>query len=300
MKKVLIVSYSQTGQLHSILESLAAPLIRAGLQVEHLVIEPEVAYPFPWGRVTFFNEFPESVFNIPTRLKPISTRESKYDLIILGYTVWYLNPSIPISSFLQSRQATEIMNDTPVLTVIGARNMWVLAQQKVRDMVAQCGGRMVGNIALVDRNPNLVSIITVIRWMFWGKRDATALLPKGGILEEDVRDAARFGPAVVEALNGDDLTGLNEKLLALGSATISPSLLILEQRATRLFGMYGRFIIAKGGHDEPARLGRVNLLSVLLPIGAFVLSPITTLSTALVSVLRNRSLQAECKALLRY
>jgi hypothetical protein len=86
----------------------------------------------------------------------------------------------------------------------------------------------------------------------------------------------------------------------MGSATISPSLLILEKRATKLFGMYGRFILAKGGHDEPARLGRVNMLSVLLPIGAFILSPITTLSTAVVSVLRKRSLQAECQELLRY
>lgn len=300
MKKLLIISYSQTGQLHRILDSLAAPMVEAGIQVEHLVIEPEVAYPFPWGRVTFFNEFPESVFNIPTRLRPYSVKESKYDLIILGYTVWYLNPSIPISSFLQSPQATEIMKDTPVLTVVGARNMWVLAQQKVRQMVGQCGGHVVGNIALVDRNPNLVSIITVIRWMFWGKRDATVLLPKGGILEEDVRGAARFGPAVAEALNRDNFARLNEELLAMGSATISPSLLILEKRATKLFGMYGRFIMAKGGHDEPARLGRVNLLSVLLPIGAFILSPITTLSTAVVSVLRKRSLQAECQELLRY
>jgi len=300
MKRVLIVSYSQTGQLHRIIDSLAAPLTEAGIEVEHLVIEPEVAYPFPWGRVTFFNEFPESVFNIPTELKPFGTAHQRYDLIILGYTVWYLNPSIPISSFLQSTQGADILKDTPVLTVIGARNMWVLAQQKVRSMVARCGGHVVANIALVDRNPNLVSIITVIRWMFWGRRDATTILPKGGILDEDIRDAARFGPVVAQAVLQGDLSRLNESLLAKGSATISPSLLILEQRATKLFAMYGRFIISKGGHDDPARLGRVNLLSVLLPIGAFILSPITTLSTAIVSLLRKRSLQAECKELLRY
>ena len=300
MKKVLIISYSQTGQLHRIIESVSAPMAAAGIEIEHLVIEPEVAYPFPWRRVSFFNEFPESVFNIPTRISPFKVIHDRYDLIILGYTVWFLNPSIPISSFLQSAEAKAILRDTPLVTLIGARNMWVLAQQKVRQMVLDCGGHVVANIALVDRNPNLISIITVIRWMFWGRRDATALLPKAGIIEEDVRDAARFGRTLAASLTDDCLVGLNDRLLAQGSVTVSPSLLILEQRATRLFGMYAKFISSKGGHDDPARLSRVSMLSILLPIGAFILSPITSLSTGIVSLIHKHRLRAECADLMRY
>ena len=53
-------------------------------------------------------------------------------------------------------------------------------------------------------------------------------------------------------------------------------LLILEKRASNIFKLYGNFIRAKGEYDDPARLGRGSLLSYLIPIGAFILSPITT------------------------
>jgi hypothetical protein len=41
----------------------------------------------------------------------------KFDLIIFGYQVWYLTPSIPIISFLKSGFAENILKDTPVVTV---------------------------------------------------------------------------------------------------------------------------------------------------------------------------------------
>ena len=54
MKKVLIVHYSQTGQLSSLAQHFAAPLQTAGIQVDCVSIVPAQAFPFPWPFWRFF------------------------------------------------------------------------------------------------------------------------------------------------------------------------------------------------------------------------------------------------------
>ena len=50
VKKVLIIHYSQTGQLTDILKSIAAPLEKnAEISVTFARIAPKTPFPFPWG-----------------------------------------------------------------------------------------------------------------------------------------------------------------------------------------------------------------------------------------------------------
>ncbi|HRD52134.1 MAG TPA: dialkylresorcinol condensing enzyme DarA [Flavobacteriales bacterium] len=298
--KVLVIHYSQTGQLTAVLSALCAPLIEAGAQVDQLPIAPATPYAFPWTRMGFFGVFPEAVNGDPVPLQPFEPPIGQYDLIILGYTIWYLNPSIPVNSFLRQAQGTSLFRNTPVLTVIGARNMWVHAQQKVRALIADLGGKPVGNIVAEDRSSNMVSLVTIIRWMFWGRKDAFLFFPPAGIREADIAANARFAPVILEHLRSRNWDGFNSRLLALGSARIKPALLVLEKRALVLFGKYRAFILAKADRDPGSRERRVATFSVVLPIGAFILSPITALSTFLVSLFKRKAIEREVNELLRY
>jgi len=299
MKKVLVLHYSQTGQLTKVLEALCAPLIAAGVQVVQLPIVPVTPYPFPWTRMGFFGVFPESVNGDPVPLVPANIPTEKYDLIILGYTIWFLNPSIPVNSFLK-QVGPALFRDTPVLTVIGARNMWVHAQQKVRAMITALGGTPVGNIVAEDRSSNLVSLVTIIRWMFWGKKEAFFLFPPAGIRDGDIAANVRFAAPLLTRLQKGSWQGFNADLLAMGSARIKPALLVLEKRALMLFGKYRSFLLAKVDKDPSSRERRVAILSVALPIGAFILSPITAFTTFLVSLIQRKAIQREVDELLRY
>jgi hypothetical protein len=293
--KVLVLYYSQTGQLKEIVKNCLAPLNHSQeVEVDLCKIETEHQFPFPWTRLGFFNVFPESVYGTPFPLKPLTIDENKnYDLVILAYTVWYLNPSIPISSFLQSGEAKKILKDKPVITLLGSRNMWVLAQEKVKKHLQRLESNLIGNIVLIDRNPNLISIITIVRWMFSGKKNPFWGFPRAGIIQEDIESSNRFGEVVYNRLKSKDLTDMQLELNKEGAVVINPSLLILEQRATKLFGMYADFLSKKGGFYDKKRLGRVGLLSYLLPIGAFFLSPVTTLSTFLVTKIKKKYVEAE-------
>ncbi|MDB4655266.1 dialkylresorcinol condensing enzyme DarA [Flavobacteriales bacterium] len=293
--KILVLYYSQTGQLKEIIKNCLGPLMHdSANEVDICKIETEHQFPFPWTRLEFFNAFPESVYGTPFKLKPIEIDDSKnYDLVILAYTVWYLNPSIPVSSFLQSEVAKIILKDKPVITLLGSRNMWVLAQEKVKKHLRRLDSNLIGNIVLIDRNPNLVSIITIVRWMFYGKKNPFWGFPRAGIIQEDIELSQKFGDVLANRIKENNLTDMQAELNSKGAVEINPSLLILEQRAIKLFGMYANFLSKKGGFYDKERLGRVGLLSYLLPLGAFVLSPITTLSTLLVTKLKRKFVEDE-------
>ena len=159
MKRVLVVSYSQTGQLTQIVRSVLGPLAESG-QVE-LVFEelrPVPPYPFPWTALAFADVFPESLEGIPCRLQPFQfDAEAHYDAILLAYQVWYLSPSIPVNTFLKSPAAARVMQGRPVVTVIGCRNMWLQAHETVKARIADLGAANAGNIVLMDKAPNLLA-----------------------------------------------------------------------------------------------------------------------------------------------
>ena len=65
IKNVLVVHYSQTGQLTELVHSMLAPLrARADVCVHEEVLRPQRPYPFPWSFFTFLDVFPESVRQI--------------------------------------------------------------------------------------------------------------------------------------------------------------------------------------------------------------------------------------------
>ncbi len=295
--KVLVLYYSQTGQLKDVVDNCLRPLIEEkSIDVDLVKVETGHQFPFPWSRLEFFNAFPESVYGTPFPMKPINVDHSKdYDLVILAYTVWYLNPSIPISSLLQHPDAQKVFEGKKVITLIGSRNMWVLAQERVKRHLQNLKANLVGNIVLIDRNKNLVSIITIIRWMFYGKKDPFWGFPSAGIIRKDIESSNRFGQIIENRLRENDFSDMQDELNEKGAVDINPSLLILEKRATKLFKMYAGFLSKKGGFFDKERLGRVSLLSYLLPLGAFVLSPITTISSYLISIIKKKEIASEIR-----
>ena len=85
MKKVLVVQYSQTGQLKDIVNSVLGPLTSdKTLKIDTLTLQPQPDYPFPWTTQRFCDVFPESVAGVPCELAPLNIEpEAGYDLIVV-------------------------------------------------------------------------------------------------------------------------------------------------------------------------------------------------------------------------
>ena len=65
MKEVLVVYYSQTGQLFDILKNVVSTIQDDNIRITYHQIEPEKEYEFPWKAKDFYDAFPESFLQIP-------------------------------------------------------------------------------------------------------------------------------------------------------------------------------------------------------------------------------------------
>ena len=272
--KVALFYYTQTGQTLAIAERVCEPLVSAGCEVVCKEIAPEEPYPFPWSAMDFFQVFPESRLGVPCKLKPFDLSDVEdADLVMIAGQSWYLSWSVPIHSFFQSEEIRDYLKGRNIVVTMGCRNMWVMAQQKTREYIREIGGRYVGFISLQDKATNLVSVITIIRWLFYDKKEATRLLPAAGVSPEDIIHAEVFGRFINEALDTDDILGLQEKLMAEKAVTFLPSVYFIEKNGYRLWGQWARFILKKGAYKDKKRVPYLRIFCIYLFFVLYVVSP---------------------------
>jgi hypothetical protein len=290
-KKILVVYFTQSGQMRSIGERFCASFAAdSSYRVAYEELKPARAFPFPWTAFSFFNAFPEVFKEQPIALQPYSERlKEKYDLVVLAYQPWFLTPSPVASTFLQSAEGKALLKGTKVVTIIGCRNMWLGAQEKVKKRLREAGATLVANIALVDKSPNVVSLVTILRWMLWGRKEKFWVFPAAGVSDADVERSASYGGLVKEALEKNDWTGLQQRLNDDGAVEIVPELVLMESRGQRAFGIWSRFIGA-APVGTLSRGIRVYVFMILLPTAVLILSPLLALISALMLSLRRDEL----------
>jgi len=273
IKNVLVIQYSQTGQLTSLTEQIIAPLRadpRIAVRVETLM--PQKPFPFPWGFFSFLDAFPESAHLVPPALAPLSlTGDEAFDLIVLPYQVWFLAPSQPITAFLKHPVAQRLLRGKPVVTVIACRNMWLSAQEKLKALLVAAGARLIDNVVLIDPGPTLATFITTPRWLLSGNKAGFWGMPAAGLSDAQIKGSRRFGLALREGLLADREKGSAPLLTGLGAAEVDPKLYFSERTGTRSFFVWGKLLLAAG---RPGAWQRIPLLALYV---AFLIVMIITL-----------------------
>jgi hypothetical protein len=268
--KVLAIYYSQSGQLGEIIDHLTTPLVDSGISVEKLRIRPKKEYPFPWTSKVFFDAMPESVMGIPVELEPFQFKERTYDLIIFGYQPWFLSPSIPSNSILLDPSVQTILKNSPVVTITGARNMWINAMERIKRTLEFAGAKRVGSIVLVDKHHNYISFVTILYWMFTGKRDRYLnIFPKPGVADADLQKTSVYGATIQEHLLSGDWSGLQGELVRQKALEINYHLMFIESRAGRLFSLWAGCIIKR-----KKRTAWLVVFKYYLLIALFIVAPI--------------------------
>lgn len=290
MPSILVIYYSQSGQLRDILDNMLLD-IQGKAEIDFAEVKPVKPFPFPWTSHAFFDAMPECVELVPSEIEPLPANilNKDYDLVILGYQSWFLSPSQPTTSFLKSANAS-VLKGKPVLTVIACRNMWLNGQEKVKEMLIHAGAKLVGNIVLTDKHGNLVSVLSIARWAFKGQKAASKWLPEAGVSSSDIKGAEKFGAPIYKHLSENKLDTLQNELLHIGAVELEPGLVLLEKRGVKNFRKFAAYIREKGDAGDPARIGRVNLFKRLLAVGIFILSPISSFTAAIQERLQKKSL----------
>ncbi len=271
-KKILIVYYSQSGQLKKIADQFASPFIANHHEVEWLQVKPKNDFPFPWSARIFFNAMPESVLGIPAEIDEPQFRNDHYDLIVLVWQPWFLSPSIPATSILNHPEFKKRLANTPVVTLIGSRNMWISAQERIKKQLKAVGANLVANIVLADRHNNFVSAVTIQYWMFSGRQDHfMGIFPLPGISAQDIDHSKNFAQEVLRSLEAGDLESLQERLLKMKAVEVHTSLMFIESRASVLFHIWASIIIKKKNRDLWGKIFKYYLMFALFIVAPIVL-----------------------------
>jgi hypothetical protein len=294
--KILAIYFSQSGQQATIVQNLLKPFVEAGDEVHYEAIKPVESFPFPWSAFSFFNAFPETFTQQPYPLQPLSEKAfENYDLVVLGYQPWFLTPSRPVSSFLQSEAAFKILKDKPVVTILGSRNMWLGAQEKVKKRLIATKANLIAHIALVDKSGNLTSLVTILRWMLWGKKEPFWFFPAAGVAAGDVEHTSVYGRLIREALTKNKLGTLQKDLNHEGAILVKPNLVLMEKRGQKAFSVWAKFVMSGGPQGSKGRNRRVYIFMNALPTAIVILSPLLFVVSKLMLIVKRKQLKEEAE-----
>ena len=130
---------------------------------------------------------------------------------------------------------------------------------------------MVGNIALNDKHPNHISVLTIVHWLFTGKKDRyLGIFPLPGVSQKDIESASMYGKITLEYLQKDIYDqDLQKEIIERKGVIIKPFLLSAEHKANRLFRIWATMI-----YGNRHRKTLLKCFHLYLYIAIWVLMPI--------------------------
>jgi len=291
VKRVLVIYYTQTGQLRRVLDSMLAPVEESsGVEVTWCALQPRPPFPFPWPVPKFLNVFPESVLMEPCALEPLKADLSKdFDLVVLAYTVWYLSPSIPMSAFLKSGNAG-VLRGKPVVTVVNGRDKWLTAQERVKAELVRLGARLVDNVAFTHPGTHFQNEVVTLRWLWTGRKDAFGSFPAAGVSEGDIAAASRFGASLLEALGDGSYASGRPMLAGLGAVKVGADMVLQESVAGAIFAFSARLVHAAGRFGKLARGLTLLLFGACLLCLLVIAAPVVLIHRFFIAPLRRREM----------
>jgi hypothetical protein len=278
MREVLVLSYSNSGDVEVALARLLAPLQgRADTRIHHCRIRTVEPINFPWT----VHQFAASSADVghAARLDVVldpPPPNIDFDLVVLGWQVWWLRPSPPIRNFLQ-RHAHRLLGGRRVIAIGCSRQMWVSAYLRLQRLVAGAGG-ILSDQAMVRYQGSGATLITTPMMLLTGKRRAFGPFPPPTPIEEELRALDRCG----ERLAASDRwrTDLDTPLLGgVSLCRYEARYRVPEKVASAFMSVCDPVLSNWARRGQPLRWPLIYLWAILFAIGVATVVPAWLLLT---------------------
>ena len=290
-KRVLLVYYSQSGEVARIVESLTAELLAAKAAVILERLHPRGQYPYPWRSLRrFFDVMPETILGLPPPIEePNFDPALTYDLVVIAYPVWFLSPAPPIQALFQT-PASAVLEGADVVTISVSRSMWHNASETMKTLLAAAGARHRDNVVVTHQGSSLVTLISTPRALLFGSRGSLlGVFPIAGVGENDLARVRRLGDVLAARLPTASETRPRPLLEGEPAVVIKRWSVVPELVAWYCFRAWARIIRALGRIHKAVRTAAVYAFSVFLVCLILFGLPLTVLATWLLSpVVRSR------------
>ena len=291
MKRILVLWYSQSGDVTKAVEAFVRPLEAAGGEVTRACIRPVGEFPSPWRTLPrLFNVFPECFLGPPVDLCPLQVSPADhFDLVVLGYQAWHLAPSIPVQSFLSSPYA-RLLAGKQVITLCVSRNMWQSASETMKQMLRDAGAVHTDNIVVTHQGPPLSTFVSVPRALLYGKRDRLwGIFPPADLSETDLRRVEVLGTTVAQHLDALGEPSPRPLLTGLGPVKVVRRYILPERAGWHFYRAAARLVQMAGRQGRWARYLAVRVFMLVMLLTILIGIPLSMLVTLLLfPVLRGK------------
>jgi flavodoxin len=207
--RVLILYYSFTNQTQRVAEAMGEVFRERDCEVELCNIEfvderYRIERPFkPVIRKLLSWFLPQVLGKSGVVRVPDEILSCDYDLICLGSPTWWLNPAMPVASFLESSAATELLQGKRFAVFAVCRKMWWNNVRRVKKLARNQGGTFVDAAAFCFQGNQVQSALSFISYMqndanldrCWGVR-----IYEFGISAEGISRAKEFAHQLAAGL----------------------------------------------------------------------------------------------------
>lgn len=190
MERILVVYYSQTGQLKKILKNFCQNQGHGYIFDFIEITTSQYVFPLTWWKM--FDMFPESVLQVPCEISYNKPNLQKYDVIVLGFQTWFLHLSLPMLSFIRSQDFNSFVSKKKVCLIMDCRNSWKEAMKTMENAVITNGGNIIGKHVFSNTCGNFMGVISILNWFFTGKKKKS-FLPEAGVSQNEIERARVYG-----------------------------------------------------------------------------------------------------------
>jgi hypothetical protein len=293
MDRVLVLYYSQSGEVAEIASVFATELARTGVEVIIERLNPETAHPYPWRSIRrFFDVMPESVLGLPPPIRnPGHDPTSRFRLVVLAYPVWFLSPALPVQAFFRLRHA-EVLHGTETVTITVSRAMWQRASERIKSLLATAGAVHCDNVVVTHQGSPLLTLVSTPRALLFGRKDSLlGVFPKAGVADSDRARVRELARVIAQRLQSDRSFG-GSLLSGESALSITRWLVVPELLASYCF--YGAAVVIRAlGKIHPAlRASGVYAFAVFLLMLILIGLPLAIAGSALASLGMRERLDA--------
>lgn len=213
--RVLFVYFTYTKQTLKIVEAMTGVFRDRGCEVEHAAIDlTDSRYTARFHEFPMPHPFRELIGMVPAELRrataeiaiPEQARSGNYDLVVIGSPTWWLSTSVPIRSYLESKEAASILGDTPFATVVVCRRYYGHNLRTVKKLATKVGAKYRDSIHFAYQGGQIRSLLSLISYLGSGEYRERFLgikIPPTNLQDQQLDTARTFASGLADTLKAE-------------------------------------------------------------------------------------------------
>jgi hypothetical protein len=210
--RVLFVYFTVSQQTLRVVEAMTDTLRKRGCDVQQARIEfTDPRYAERFSRFPFKHPyllvagmlFPQLRHATGEVSVPDMAREGDYDLVCIGSPTWWLNPCMPIRSFMESDLAGTVLAGKRFAAIVVCHRYWKNNLATVKTLGIRKGGNFVNGIHFVAAGGPIGSMLALMSYFGTGvikDRYLGVKIPPANLQPSYVRESQEFAGELADSM----------------------------------------------------------------------------------------------------